>query len=265
MLQAHDLSYKIGGKSILKEVSIEVATGEILVILGPNGAGKSTLLKALSGELPELSQQVMFNGLSLNSYQNRQLASLRAVMPQSVHLDFAFSVEEVVNMGVLSARPQEAKRRVLQALQLFDVAHLLDRNYLTLSGGEQQRVQLARVVVQILPEVSADVSDSNQVSAEGRYLLLDECTSSLDLAHQQQVFSVLKKLTQQQGIGIVAVLHDLNLASQYADRALLMCDGQSYAYDHCAEVLSESNISQVYHCPVDVIPREGSWSLVVPR
>lgn len=264
MLEAHNLNYEIGGKSILKEVSIEASPGEILVILGPNGAGKSTLLKALSGELPELNPQVTFNGLSLNRYQNRQLAGLRAVMPQAVHLDFAFLVEEVVSMGVFCSQRQEEKKRVLHALDLFDVAHLIDRNYLTLSGGEQQRVQLARVVAQILPEIS-DNKSTVSVETEGRYLLLDECTSSLDLAHQQQVFSVLKTLAKEQGIGIIAVLHDLNLASQYADKALLMSCGESYAYDQCTEVLSESNISQVYHCPVDVISREGSWSLVVPR
>lgn len=258
MLQAQHINYEVGGKAILKNVSAEVVSGEILVVLGPNGAGKSTLLKALTGEMPELSKQVMLNGLPLNHYHNRQLAGLRAVMPQAIQLDFAFLVEEVVGMGVICTRQQSREQRILNALDLFDVAHLVDRNYLTLSGGEQQRVQLARVVAQILPE-------SSQSIAEGRYLLLDECTSSLDLAHQQQVFKVLRNLAKQHGIGIVAVLHDLNLASQYADKALLLSNGACHAYDDAEFVLTEANISQVYQCEVEVISRPPSWSLIVPK
>lgn len=258
MLKAQAIHYELDSKAILKNVTVDVVAGEILVVLGPNGAGKSTLLKALTGEIPELCSKVILNGLTLNHYHNHQLAGLRAVMPQAIQLDFAFLVEEVVGMGVICTRKQSREQRILNALNLFDVGHLVNRNYLTLSGGEQQRVQLARVVAQILPE-------SSQSIAEGRYLLLDECTSSLDLAHQQQVFKVLKTLAKQHRIGIVAVLHDLNLASQYADKALLLSNGVCHAYDEVDLVLTATNISQVYQCDVEVIPRVNNWTFIVPQ
>ena len=258
MLSTHALDFSIEKKTILQSISLSVKPGELWVLLGPNGAGKSTLLNALAGEVESLRAQVRLGERALSEYSLRELAYYRAVMPQSVHLDFAFLVEEVVAMGLLGARAQTIPDLVAEALTLFDVPHLAQRNYLTLSGGEQQRVQLARVVAQSLLAVRSGCVAEH-------FLLLDECTSSLDLAHQQQVFKVFKRLCADYSIGILAVLHDLNLASQFADKALLLSNGACHAMGAVSEVLTQTNIEQVYRTPVEVIRREQAWSIIVPR
>jgi iron complex transport system ATP-binding protein len=260
MISVENFNLTLSGKAILRAISVEVKAGELFVILGPNGAGKSSLLKVLAGEMEAYKSAVEFHGRALSSYSPRALAQLRAVMPQAVHLDFPFLAEEVVSMAVLHASKAESQQRVHQALNLFDVAHLSERNYLTLSGGEQQRVQLARVVVQILHAAQ----QAKQSDGLPPLLLLDECTSSLDLAHQQQVFQVLRRLAKDYDMAVVAVLHDLNLASQYADRALLLSNGQAYQQGAVHQVLTQQTIETVYQTPVEVIEREGRWPVIVP-
>lgn len=255
MLEIQSIDYVIGDKTLLSQVELQVKAGELWVILGPNGAGKSTLLNVLSGELTRFQSQVFLNQQPLTAYSANQLARLRAVMPQSVGLEFGFLVKEIVALGLLDAPRDQFETLVNQALALFDVSHLAQRNYLTLSGGEKQRTHLARVMAQILTPSNTSVE---------RFLLLDECTSNLDLAHQQQVFKVLKQCAHEQNMGVVAVLHDLNLASQFADQALLLNHGEVYASGPVQTVLTKPNIETVYQCSVEVIKRPGSWSVVVP-
>nr|WP_029934049.1 heme ABC transporter ATP-binding protein [Thiomicrospira pelophila] len=256
MLEAQSINYTIGNKAILSEVSLQVKAGEIWVVLGPNGAGKSSLLNVLSGELNRFQSQVFLNQQPLTSYTSSQLARLRAVMPQSVGLEFGFLVKEVVALGLLDTSRDKVEGLVNQALTLFDVTHLAERNYLTLSGGEKQRTHLARVMAQVLNPLTL---------AEERFLLLDECTSNLDLAHQQKVFKVLKQCVREQKMGVVAVLHDLNLASQFADKALLMHEGAVYASGRVESVLTQNNIETVYQSSVEVIERPGAWPIIVPN
>ncbi|MBE0493548.1 MAG: heme ABC transporter ATP-binding protein [Thiomicrospira sp.] len=255
MLEIESIDYAIGDKTILSHVGLQVKAGELWVILGPNGAGKSTLLNVLSGELSAFQSQVCLNQQPLTSYTPIQLARLRAVMPQSVGLEFGFWVKEVVALGLLDAPRDQIENLVKQALALFDVSHLAQRNYLTLSGGEKQRTHLARVMAQILSPLT---------TASARFLLLDECTSNLDLAHQQQVFKVLKQCAREQNMGVVAVLHDLNLASQFADQALLLHEGAVYASGRVETVLTQANIEAVYQTPVEVIERPNAWRIIVP-
>lgn len=255
MLEIKSIDYAIGDKTILSQVDLQVKAGELWVILGPNGAGKSTLLNVLSGELSAFQSQVVLNQQPLNTYSANQLARLRAVMPQSVGLEFGFLVKEVVALGVLDASRDQVEGLVNQALALFDVSHLAERNYLTLSGGEKQRTHLARVMAQILNPLT---------TTSTRYLLLDECTSNLDLAHQQQVFKVLKQCVREQNMGVVAVLHDLNLASQFADQALLLHEGAVYASGQVKKVLTQANIEAVYQNSVEVIERPDAWPIIVP-
>ncbi|HEY9017203.1 heme ABC transporter ATP-binding protein [Thiomicrospira sp.] len=254
MLEIQSVDYAIDDKKILNHIDLQVKAGELWVVLGPNGAGKSSLLNVLSGEIPRFQSQVFLNKQPLSAYSASELAKLRAVMPQSVHLEFGFLVKEVVALGLLDASRDQTEALVKQCLALFDVAHLAQRNYLTLSGGEKQRTHLARVMAQILTSRSQDAE---------RFLLLDECTSNLDLAHQQQVFKVLKRCVTDQNMGVVAVLHDLNLASQFADKILLMHEGAVFASGSVETVLTQANIEAVYQCSVEVIERTSAWSVVV--
>lgn len=255
MLSTKHLNITLQEKTILKKVSLSIEPGKIMSILGPNGAGKSTLMKSLSGDIPEGLTQVQLNGRYLNDYSTSELSNLRAVMPQSIQLDFPFLVSEVIEMSLLkSLQHTERKIYVENALTKFDVAHLKDRNYLTLSGGEQQRVQLARVIAQI----------SHKSEQKNRYLFLDECTSSLDLAHQHQVFDVVSKVVKSQNLSAIIVLHDLNLASQYSDNLVLMQQGEIIKQGTVDEVLQEDSLTTVYGYPVNVIPHPKGWPMVIP-
>lgn len=254
MLKVENLTVRLQDKPILTDVSLQVNAGEIVSILGPNGAGKSTLIKALSGDLSDAIESVMMGNRPLSVYSTTELAQMRSVMPQSVKLDFPFLVSEVVEMGVTFLPFQQRAGYIDQALGLFDIHHLKHRDYLTLSGGEQQRVQLARVIAQA----------SFQADRHPRYLLLDECTSNLDLAHQHQVFEVVGHLAKSQGIGVVTALHDLNLASQYSDRLVLMQAGRIISQGTAETVLTENQIQQVYDYSVQVMPHPRGWPMVMP-
>ncbi|WP_024850236.1 heme ABC transporter ATP-binding protein [Hydrogenovibrio kuenenii] len=261
MLKAIDLKLTLESKTILNSVSIELQPRQLIAVLGPNGAGKSTLLKCLSGELSPHSGEVLMDSDPLHVLSTETLALRRAVMPQSVQLDFPFTVTEVVEMGQRYALSSiELQQMVEQSLSMFDVQHLKTRNYLTLSGGEQQRVQLARVVGQLLSAMQF------QKTVPG-YLLLDECTSSLDLSHQHLVFKVARQLADHHGMGVLMVLHDLNLASQYADQLVLMKQGQVHYQGSPLEVLNEEIVEAIYDFSVRVLPpTEGvsDWPLVLP-
>ncbi|MFN3881273.1 MAG: heme ABC transporter ATP-binding protein [Nitrincola lacisaponensis] len=254
MLSAHDITLKLSGRDVLSQVSIAAPPGQMLAIMGPNGAGKSTLLKVLSGDFASVNDQVALNGQRLSHWRDGALAQFRAVMPQSVQLNFAFTVEEVIEAGIRHPMSLQARGvHIGRMLEMFDVGHLRQRNYLTLSGGEQQRVQLARVLAQL---------EAMPASAP-RYLLLDECTSSLDLSHQHQVFSVLKAWVSTDQSGVIVVLHDLNLAAQYADSLLLMDQGQVVKQGSVHDVLQAQVLSDVYRYPVQVIEHPAGWPLVI--
>lgn len=255
MLTTHNLSIVLQENWILKNINLTCDPGTILSILGPNGAGKSTLLKSLSGDIPTGLKQVQIEGQCLNNYSTSELSDVRAVMPQSIQLDFPFLVSEIIEMSLVKALKQhERESHVNRALSLFDVVHLKDRNYLTLSGGEQQRVQLARVISQI----------THKKDGKNRYLFLDECTSSLDLAHQHQVFEVVNSIVKSENISAIVVLHDLNIASQYSDKLVLMKQGEIINQGCVSKVLQEGSISEVYGYPVKIIDHPKGWPMVIP-
>lgn len=257
MLQATNLSLSIDNRTILDKISLDVEAGELLCILGPNGAGKSSLLNCLTGDYSNYEGKVLLNSKDINDFSSLQLAKLRAVMPQSIYLDFPFLVKEVVQMALRSVSKPYLETMTLEALERFDVVHLAERNFLTLSGGEKQRVHLSRVLAQL--EYSGFHRD------EPRYLFLDECTSSLDLSHQHQVFAKVKEFAQYHRIGVVAVLHDLNLAAQYGDRALLLKQGKVQALNKIEKVYQKRLLSHVYDFPVGIIQHPKGWPLVVSQ
>lgn len=247
MLEARNLSVSIGSRTIIAAVDFVARPGEVTAIIGPNGSGKTTLLRALSSDLA-FHGDVLINGVSLRGLRPSHVATLRAVLPQASQLNFPFTVHEVVRMGVTAGvAGSDAADLPARALARVDLTGFGHRLYADLSGGEQQRVQLARVLCQVW-----------QPTAHGkpRYLLLDEPVSSLDIRHQLMVMQIARDFAQAGG-GVVAVLHDLNLASLHADRVLAMRDGCAIRLGTPGEVIEPSLIDRVFGCalrPVDFRP-----------
>lgn len=232
MIEAQNLSYRIGTRALLRDVSLRVASGEVLAVVGANGAGKSTLLKLLGGELIPGGGEVRLAGKRLRDYRATDLARRRAVLSQQVQVALPFVCEELVMMGRYphfdGAPGPRDHEIVASAFARVGIADLARRNYQTLSGGEQQRVQLARVLAQL--------SDVPQA-----LLLLDEPTNNLDLLHQHGTLSLARSLARR-GMAVVAILHDLNLAAQYADQVLMLRQGEVVVSGTPAEVLTPAHI-----------------------
>lgn len=259
MLSAHRVSVEVDQARLLNNVSVDVAPGEIVILIGANGAGKSTLLHVLSGDRSAYQGDVLMDEKSLNTYCPRTLAQRRAVMPQHSPLHFAFSVSDIVEMGRAPHRQEcsaTIHRAIIeQALELTDLSQLRNRDYTTLSGGEKQRVHLARVLAQVWP-------------LDGyceRYLLLDEPTSSLDIHHQYSMMENLVHISEK-GIGILLIAHDLNLASMFADRLVVMKAGEVIAQGHPNEVYRSDVLYEAFSLTAMIgYHPESNRPYVVPK
>lgn len=240
MIQADNITYKIGSKTILKNISVNFAPGKINLILGPNGAGKSTLVKIICNQLKPQEGNVFYEGLNIKDKTVAELAKVRAVLSQNTELAFPLKVREVVMMGRyphFSVNPTSKDEQAAQeAMRFFDVETMADRDYLTLSGGEKQRVHFARVVAQIW------YATENCC----RYLVLDEPLTFLDVHYQFHFMNKLKELLKQQDIVIVGVVHDLNLAAKFADHLVLLNKGELLAAGTKTEVLTQENMKLAY-------------------
>ena len=217
-LRADAVSFSAGGKDLLRAVSLDIYGGELVAVVGPNGAGKTTLLRLLAGDAEPSSGALYLDARPIADYTPRELARRRAVMPQSSHLPFLFTAREVVRMGRAPWEGERGEREhgaqlAEHAMGLTDTRAYAPRAYPTLSGGEQSRVTLARVLAQETP-----------------ILIVDEPTAHLDPRHQHLVLGLLQELAAE-GAAIVAVLHDLNLAAAYADRAALLHRGELVCCD----------------------------------
>lgn len=236
-LSARKVSLTLSGTPLLGDVDLDVQPGKITTVLGPNGAGKTTLLRVLSGELAPDIGSVSLCGQLLHDWTPRQRATLLAVLPQHSLLNFPFTAAEVVMLGRTPHNSGLAHDREIVdcALKAVDCDYLAGRIYTQLSGGEKQRVHLARVLAQIWePSVQGE-----------RFLLLDEPTSSFDLAHQQLTLDVVRHLARQ-GVGVLMVIHDLNLAARCADEMILMQCGRVVAVGAPADVLQRDIIARVF-------------------
>lgn len=249
-LIARNLQYRIGGRALIKDVSLEIGCGEIVTIIGPNGAGKSTLLRLLTGYLSPDSGECLLAGKALADWQPEQLAKTRAVMRQHSALGFAFSVRDVVAMGRAPYHHDTARDAIVeQVMAQTGCLELARQDYRHLSGGEQQRVQLARVLAQLWHPTPTPC-----------WLFLDEPTSALDLYHQQHLLRLLKQLTQQQPLAVCCILHDLNLAALYADRILLLHQGERVAQGTPSEVLQTATLTHWYRADLHVCPHPDDAS-----
>lgn len=252
MIEIKNGSYSIGNKTILKNINLTIAQGEVLVILGPNGAGKSTLLKNLTGSLTPDIGQVFFKNRPIQDYSIQELSKLRAVLSQSTPINFPFTSWEIVMMGrsphLLDHETPTDHKIASDVLQTLDAFHLKDRIFSTLSGGEQQRIQFARVLAQIWDQ-------------ENACLFLDEPIASLDLKHQFNILELTRDLSRTRKYAVCIVLHDMNMAKYYADRAILLKAGKTFACGEVENVLSTENITNVFDIPVEYANR---WMILPP-
>ncbi len=243
MLEARDITVQIGEKRLVDGVNVQLNAGEVLAICGPNGAGKSTLLRVLCGETPPTQGEVRVHGERLGDWKPSELAKQRALLHQQSLLTFPFLVEEVVSLGRFPYRTAEQDDQIVhECLEQVGMAEFRDRTYTTLSGGEKQRVQLARVLAQLTNE-----------DEKSKLLLLDEPTSALDLPHQESTLSIAKHYAKPQNHAVAVVLHDLNLAAAWADRMLFLNDGKMVCEGPPHDTISPENIQQIYGLDTHII------------
>jgi len=254
LLQVESLGVSIDNRELVRDVSFAVEPGEVLSIIGPNGAGKTTLLRAISADLEPGAGRLFFNDRPLSDWSASQRALALAVLTQSNPLAFAFSVAEVVALGrTPHSTGVVIDHRVCRAaMKALDVTHLSDRLYPSLSGGEKQRVQLARVMAQIW----------RQDTAAGRLLLLDEPVTSLDLGHQRQLMQAVRTFADS-GVGVVMVVHDISLAAAYSDHLLALKDGRRTAYGTPEAVVTQDLIGELFDTRVRVITHPDTGKPVV--
>lgn len=265
MLQAHGIAVQRGERQILSDIDLSLPAGQVIGVLGANGAGKSTLLAALAGELSPSAGRITLNGRPLSAWPAAELASCRAVLPQSPSLQFDLPVATVIGMGAYpharhtrteaprtdsrdtaQAAIAEDQRILQRVLALADVQDLYERRYRRLSGGEQQRVHLARVLYQLLL--------ARQGHNEYRVLMLDEPTASLDPRHQLHLLSAVYTLAHEENVAALVIVHDLNLAAGCCDRLLLLGQGRVAACGTPAQVLTPDTLRQVYGVEATVLP-----------
>lgn len=231
----------LGQSPILHSVDFNAVAGEVTAIVGPNGSGKSTLLRAMTGEIAYRGR-VLLNGTDIQTLKGWELAAMRGVLPQSTTIAFPFTAIEIVRLGLSSGLSATQTDIPYMALQKVDLARFADRFYHELSGGEQQRVQLARVLSQIWSPV---------VDGVPRWLILDEPVASLDIGHQLIVMNLARDFAQAGG-GVITVMHDLNLTAMFADQVTLMKDGRVAAKGHPAAVMTDTVLSAAYGCVLHV-------------
>lgn len=250
MLKADNITYKIGDKKLLDDVSVKFDPGKLHLIIGPNGAGKSTLIKVLCHQIHPQSGTVYFGEKNLKDISIASLAKVRSVLSQNIELAFPLSVWEVVMMGRYPhfvVKPTDQDQAACEeAMRFFDVLEMADRDYMTLSGGEKQRVHFARVLAQIwFP-----------VPGFNRYLLLDEPLTFLDVYYQFDFMHKIIQLLQNKDIVVIGVVHDLNLAAKFADQIILLHQAKVLSSGTKEEVLTKENIQTAYRLTPN-IHKEG--------
>lgn len=244
MISATNIWYKSNNTHLLRGISFDIAPGDIMAVLGSNGAGKTTLLKCLGRELGAEKGEILFKKKPLHQWKAQELARHRAVLSQHYQVTLPFTVEQIVMMGRyphFKNHPLPKDHAIVrESLAFAGIEHLQYRNYLTLSGGEQQRTQIARVLSQLWED------ENNE-----KLLILDEPVSALDIQYQHHIMQLVRKLSKR-NFAVIAVLHDLNLALQYCNKVLLLKKGEQVAFGDTG-VIDRALIRQVYDVESDTI------------
>ena len=240
------LTYEIKNKKILDDISIDISPGEVLTVLGPNGSGKSTLINLLSGYIEPTAGNIYFDKVNIKNISIENKAFIRSVMSQSQPIVFDFSVKEIIEMGWLQKGlikfSKSFDKIFEEVIKEASIEKLVNEKFNILSGGEQKRVHFARTLLQ-----SWRPSDSS----DPKYLLLDEPTANLDIKHEQKLMNVVRKKASQ-GLGVLIVLHDINLAAKYSDKIILLKDGKLKGYGETSEILNENLLSNIYELPITI-------------
>ncbi|MDD1728537.1 MAG: ABC transporter ATP-binding protein [Methanospirillum sp.] len=258
VLTVQDLSVKYGSTQVLNSVSFDLVPGEVICIIGPNGSGKSTLIKTLAGIISQKSGNIILNGKNISEYSKNAVAKTIGYVPQDFQYLTSASVLEAV---ILGRRPHvewsltEHDLVVVQgAMDRLAISHMAEKMLTELSGGERQRVFIARAIAQ-----------------EPQIFLFDEPTSALDIRHQIDVFTMIRELSEQNNKSVLVAVHDLNFAYHYADRVMLVDNGDIVAIGTADEVMTEENIISVYGVPMQFITTEAGryvlpiWDSAAPK
>lgn len=244
MITATGIHLTLGGQPILKDVSASFAPAATTAILGANGAGKSTLLKCLTGDIAPDDGQVSYGGTDLTAFSAAELAQKRAVLSQAIQVPFPFLAKEIVRMGRQPfeelLRPAENDAIAKAALKKVSGEALADRLYPTLSGGEKQRIQLARVLAQIWD------------SKDG-ILFLDEPNAALDLKFQMELMAIIAELVRTKGLTVVVILHDVLMARNRCEHAIMMKDGQITRSGQSRQIITNASVSETYDFRFDLL------------
>jgi iron complex transport system ATP-binding protein len=253
MLVGRNITFRVGSKVLISDISASFAPGALHLLVGPNGAGKSTLVKVLARLLRPQTGTVEYEGVNVNQASEADLAKRRAVLSQAIEIAFPLTVREVVMMGRyphFTGRPGPTDERIVdEVMQHFDVTEFEHRYYQTLSGGERQRVNFARVLAQLWDDGSV---------ASCRYLFLDEPLTFLDIRHQIDFMKRIRSFTAAANVVTVGVVHDLNLAARFANQILMLSGGRIVANGTPAEVLTAERIEQVFGVEPTMVQTQDS-------
>ena len=245
-VRCESIDINLNKREILKNISIEVKEKEILSIIGPNGAGKSTLLRSLAGDINPTNGNIFYDEININQIDIQERAFTRSVMSQLQPIAFDFSVKEIVEMGWInrgeSKYADQFDDAVQEVILKCGVKDLIDRNFNTLSGGEQRRIHFARTLLQLW-------RPSN--SSDPKYLFLDEPTANLDLTYEIKLLNIVKDVAQE-GAGVILVLHDLNLAAKFSDKVAILKGGLLIDIGLPKDILKSTLLSDIYEIKVEV-------------
>lgn len=249
MLKVNQISGGYRNKEIIRNLSFECKRGEIVGIIGPNGCGKTTLFKFLTRLLPLQEGKIFLDEKEISSYSNKAFARKVAVVPQNSTVSFSYSVREIIELGryahqkgLFPKLTKEDKQAIHDAMQQTNILELSEESFQELSGGQKQRVMIAQCLAQ-----------------QSEVLLLDEPTNHLDLTYQKGILELIQQLAKKNNLAVIAILHDINLASLYCDRILLMDHQKNYIFDDTKKAINDKNLSNIFQTNlIEVIhPKTG--------
>ena len=242
MIRLEQVQFRLGSRQLLQPLDLQIPQGQVCGLIGHNGSGKSTLIKLLARQQPATGGRILLDGQDLASYSSREFARRVAYLPQQPAATDQLTVRELVRFGrqpwhgLLGRFGSDDQRAVARAMALTQLEPYADRLVESLSGGERQRVWLAALIAQ-----------------QTRYLLLDEPTSALDVAHQVEVLALIRQLSHELDLGVVLVLHDINMAARYCDRLVALREGALLRQGTPEELMTSATLADIYQLPMQVL------------